>query len=93
MLFDYKYIYQTLQLILLNQLYPLIEFYHSKPSLSRLFLKVLFLFSDTIAKNIQFGLKEEIENSDELMIQASRDAAIYNNIVEFKEGFETIVGE
>ena len=52
-----------------------------------------FLFSDSIANNIKFGLEKEIDNSEELMIQASKDAHIYNNIVEFKEGFETIVGE
>lgn len=52
-----------------------------------------FLFSDSIANNIKFGLNELAENSDELMKQAAKDAHIYNNIVEFEKGFETIVGE
>lgn len=52
-----------------------------------------FLFSDTIANNIKFGLSELGSESDERMVQASKDAYIYNNIVEFEKGFETIVGE
>jgi len=52
-----------------------------------------FLFSDTIANNIKFGLSELGSESDERMVQAAKDAHIYNNIVEFEKGFETIVGE
>jgi ATP-binding cassette subfamily B protein len=52
----------------------------------------VFLFSDTIANNISFGLSEE-ESTKENIEQAARDAAIYENISEFKEGFETILGE
>ena len=52
-----------------------------------------FLFSDTIANNIKFGLNDLSENSDLQMAQAAKDAHIYNNIVEFDKGFETIVGE
>lgn len=52
-----------------------------------------FLFSDTISNNIKFGLLKEEKNSEKLVIQASKDAHIYENIVGFKEGFETIVGE
>lgn len=50
----------------------------------------VFLFSDTIANNISFGngemSKEEIE-------RAAKDADLLENISEFKEGFETRVGE
>lgn len=52
----------------------------------------VFLFSDTISNNIAFGLKEG-ERNQELIEQAARDAAIYGNIMEFKERFETVVGE
>lgn len=51
----------------------------------------VFLFSDTIANNISFGLKENITR--ERIEQAAKDAVIYENIMEFKEGFETVVGE
>ncbi len=52
----------------------------------------VFLFSDTIRNNIAFGIKgadvadHEIEN-------AARKAVIYENIVEFPEKFNTMVGE
>ena len=52
-----------------------------------------FLFSDTIANNIKFGLNQLDENSGELMNQAAKDAHIYSNIMDFEKGFETIVGE
>ncbi len=52
-----------------------------------------FLFSDSIANNIKFGLSELGENSEELMEQAAKDAHIYDNIIDFEKGFETIVGE
>jgi ATP-binding cassette subfamily B protein len=51
-----------------------------------------FLFSDTIANNIQFGLEKD-EASKDVLHQAAKDAHIYNNIIEFTDGFETIVGE
>lgn len=50
----------------------------------------VFLFSDTIARNIAFGLdtldQEKVE-------QAARDAAVYDNIIRFDDGFETFIGE
>lgn len=50
----------------------------------------VFLFSDSIKSNIAFGLNNA---KDEDVIQAAKDAAIYNNIMEFEKGFETLVGE
>lgn len=50
----------------------------------------VFLFSDTIARNIAFGL--DIRD-DEQIQQAARDAAVYDNIVRFEESFETYIGE
>ncbi len=50
----------------------------------------VFLFSDSIRHNINFGLDRPDE---EKMQQAARDAAVYDNIVAFPEGFDTKVGE
>ena len=50
----------------------------------------VFLFSDSIRHNINFGLDRPEE---EKMLQAARDAAVYDNIVAFPEGFDTKVGE
>jgi len=50
----------------------------------------VFLFSDTIANNIAFGL----DTADQKRIeQAAKDAAVYENIIGFEEGFETSIGE
>jgi ATP-binding cassette subfamily B protein len=50
----------------------------------------VFLFSDTIFNNIAFGLKEP---NEERVIQASKDADVYANIMGFPQGFATRVGE
>jgi ATP-binding cassette subfamily B protein len=52
----------------------------------------VILFSDTISHNIAFSIDEE-EQKKESIIQAAKDAAIYSNIIAFKEQFETVVGE
>ena len=52
----------------------------------------VFLFSDTIENNINFGLPTQ-EISQENMIKAAKDADVYQNIMDFKEGFKTVVGE
>ena len=50
----------------------------------------VFLFSDTINSNIGFGL----ENQDEEIIkQAAKDADVYQNIIDFPNQFETLLGE
>ncbi|WP_425636362.1 ABC transporter ATP-binding protein [Algoriphagus yeomjeoni] len=50
----------------------------------------VFLFSDSIGNNIAFG----IEESDPRIIeQAAKDADVYQNIIEFPKGFETMLGE
>lgn len=49
-----------------------------------------FLFSDTLRRNIAFGADtEELEP----VIAAAKTACIHENIVEFPDGYETIVGE
>lgn len=50
----------------------------------------VFLFSDTIYNNIAFGLTEP---NDELIQQAAKDADVYENIIDFPNGFQTRVGE
>ena len=50
----------------------------------------VFLFSDTIANNIGFGLDQP---ERELIEQAAKDADVYQNIVDFPKGFETMLGE
>lgn len=50
----------------------------------------VFLFSDTIFNNIAFGLREP---NEEKVLQAARDADVYQNIIAFPQGFSTRVGE
>ena len=50
----------------------------------------VFLFSDTIASNIAFGLDSIPQGRVE---KAARDADVYQNIVDFPNGFETKLGE
>ncbi len=50
----------------------------------------IFLFSDTIANNIRLGNPEA---SDEEVFEAARIANVYNEINEFDNKFETMVGE
>lgn len=50
----------------------------------------VFLFSDTIYNNIGFGITAEDE---EKVKQAARDADVYDNIMDFPQGFMTRVGE
>jgi ATP-binding cassette subfamily B multidrug efflux pump len=52
----------------------------------------VFLFSDTIKNNIGFGLDLNADN-DTKIIKAAKDADVYKNIMNFKNGFDTILGE
>ncbi len=49
-----------------------------------------FLFSDTVRENIGFSVEnatlEDIE-------QAAKDACVYDDVVDFTDGFETLIGE
>ncbi|HIP37235.1 MAG TPA: ABC transporter ATP-binding protein [Crocinitomix sp.] len=51
-----------------------------------------FLFSDTIKNNIIFGLKDE-KVADEVIIQAAKSAGIHETIINFPNGYDTILGE
>jgi len=50
----------------------------------------VFLFSDTIANNIAFSADVHKQHKIE---QAAKDAAVYDNIMELEQGFETLIGE
>jgi len=52
----------------------------------------VFLFSETISNNISFGLTGE-NISKKTIEEAAKNAAIYRNIIEFPDQFETFVGE
>ena len=49
-----------------------------------------FLFSDTIAHNIGFGVDDA---SPEMIDHAASLADVWDNIVDFKDGYETVLGE
>ena len=51
----------------------------------------VFLFSDTIQNNIQFGLNEKA--SDQALIQATNTAHVLNEINNLPKQFDTLVGE
>jgi ATP-binding cassette subfamily B protein len=50
----------------------------------------VFLFSDTIRHNISFGNENLTEEN---MIIASKQADLYDNVIGFEKGFDTIIGE
>ena len=49
-----------------------------------------FLFSDTIENNIKFG-KEDAQKKE--IIEAAKNAVVHSNIIEFANGYKTILGE
>ena len=50
----------------------------------------MFLFSDTIRENIAFG---RLDAAEEEIIEAAKSAQIYDEILEFPEGLDTVIGE
>ncbi len=52
----------------------------------------VFLFSDTITENIAFGLPNGEARMEEIE-KAAKMASVYENIVAFPNGFETMLGE
>jgi ATP-binding cassette subfamily B protein len=50
----------------------------------------VFLFSETIYNNIAFGMTEAEPGKVEM---AAKNAAVYENIMEFDKGFQTLIGE
>lgn len=49
-----------------------------------------FLFSDTISNNIDFALRN---SSVEKIIEAAKGACVHDNIIEFQDGYNTMIGE
>ena len=49
-----------------------------------------FLFSESIGNNIKFG-KEDATKEE--IIQAAKDAVVHQNIIDFPNGYQTILGE
>ncbi len=49
-----------------------------------------FLFSDTIGNNIKFGKEDATENE---IIEAAKNAVVHDNIIDFTNGYKTILGE
>ncbi|NTU98161.1 MAG: ABC transporter ATP-binding protein, partial [Chlorobiaceae bacterium] len=52
--------------------------------------QVNFLFSDTIENNINWGSRE---NCPDEVIEASRTAMLYDDVMDFPDGFRTMLGE
>ncbi|MCX6196397.1 MAG: ABC transporter ATP-binding protein [Flavobacteriia bacterium] len=52
----------------------------------------VFLFSDTIANNLKFGVKDG-EVSSEDLVKVTELTHVYHNIDEFPDKFETLLGE
>ncbi len=51
----------------------------------------VFLFSDTVANNIRFGVSEH--TSIERVQEAAKSASIHEEILGFEQGYETLIGE
>lgn len=49
-----------------------------------------FLFSDSIANNLRFGKPNA---SDEELIEVTKLASVHHNIANFKQGYDTLLGE
>ena len=49
-----------------------------------------FLFSDTIMNNVKFGMKNATDND---VVAACKTAKIHKEILSFKKGYKTILGE
>src|SRR6056297_107410 len=49
-----------------------------------------FLFTDNIYNNIDFGHRDK--SKDEI-IEAAKKACVHDNIIDFKDGYDTLVGE
>ena len=50
----------------------------------------VFLFSETVGENVAFGMPGATQ---EQIVEATKNASVYSNVLDFKEGFDTMVGE
>ncbi len=51
-----------------------------------------FLFSDTIKKNIALGVDDDSAHDDHIQ-EVAKLSDVHDNIVQFKEGYDTVIGE
>jgi ATP-binding cassette subfamily B protein len=51
----------------------------------------IFLFSRSVAENIAFGLGQQVSRAD--IVRAAKEAQAHHFISNFKDGYDTIVGE
>jgi len=51
-----------------------------------------FLFSDSISNNISLGIKKRVDVYQEIQ-EAAKLSDVHDNIIDFTEGYETIIGE
>jgi ATP-binding cassette subfamily B protein len=51
----------------------------------------IFLFSRSVAENIAFGLGQRVSQED--IVQAAKEAQAHHFILNFKDGYDTIIGE
>ena len=51
----------------------------------------IFLFSRTVAENIAFGLGQQVSRQD--VVRAAKEAQAHQFIINFRDGYDTIVGE
>jgi len=51
-----------------------------------------FLFSDSIKNNISLGLKKK-ESYDNLIFEAAKLSDVHDNIIDFTQEYETVIGE
>ena len=49
-----------------------------------------FLFSDSIANNIKFG---NVSSTQDQIIESAKNAVVHKNILDFKDQYETLLGE
>ncbi|MEE2657516.1 MAG: ABC transporter ATP-binding protein [Candidatus Latescibacterota bacterium] len=52
-----------------------------------------FLFSNSVAANIAYGIREPEDESEKLILQSAEEAQVRGDVEEFDEGFATVVGE
>ncbi len=52
----------------------------------------VFLFSESIGNNIAFGVAQDAISNEQIE-RAAKQADIYENIIDFKQGFDTHIGE
>ncbi|MCL4265283.1 MAG: ABC transporter ATP-binding protein/permease [Anaerolineae bacterium] len=64
---------------------------HSLRSQISIIEQDIFLFSRSVAENIAFGLGQQVSRED--IIRAAKEAQAHQFIMNFKDGYDTIVGE